>query len=223
MSGIKREDNQPANFQNRKSKLELVQLGNRNESSPTRPPHQPTCVATFALPLVGHPGIKKMYDDGIGNAATVSTHDGVSLIFCTCCSPYCRLRDPLYWVHDADTLHAGLVLSSFGLSAFWSSEVVHVFFPGDTSAFLLVLALGTAIPMLIGPFTIRSVPLPLPSPGTKHDATTEGYNHIPIADDGVFIANPEGAEIDAEEACAPFLSYEYEHSSCLPSGAILSG
>ncbi|KIJ12899.1 hypothetical protein PAXINDRAFT_100963, partial [Paxillus involutus ATCC 200175] len=30
----------------------------------------------------------------------------------------------------------------------------HVFFPGDTSAFLLVLMLGTAMPMLIGLFAI---------------------------------------------------------------------
>ncbi|KAF8838128.1 hypothetical protein BDN67DRAFT_982770 [Paxillus ammoniavirescens] len=51
-------------------------------------------------------------------------------------------------LHDADALHADLVLSGFGLSAFWFSMVVHDFFPGDTCAFLPALAHVTAIPML---------------------------------------------------------------------------
>ncbi|KIJ58792.1 hypothetical protein HYDPIDRAFT_44335 [Hydnomerulius pinastri MD-312] len=49
--------------------------------------------------------------------------------------------------HSATT--TGLVLSGFGLSAFWLSMLAHLLIPGDTSAFLLILALGTAIPMLV--------------------------------------------------------------------------
>lgn len=53
----------------------------------------------------------------------------------------------------------GLVISGFGLSAFFFSTVSH-FFPGDTSSFLLLLALGTSTPMIIGFFFVRPIPLP---------------------------------------------------------------
>lgn len=52
----------------------------------------------------------------------------------------------------------GLVISGFGLSAFLFSSIAHLFFPGNTSDFLLLLALGTSIPPLIGMFFIRIVP-----------------------------------------------------------------
>lgn len=52
----------------------------------------------------------------------------------------------------------GLVISGFGLSAFLFSSIAHIFFPGNTSDFLLLLALGTSIPPLIGMFFIRIVP-----------------------------------------------------------------
>lgn len=53
----------------------------------------------------------------------------------------------------------GLVISGFGLSAFFFSSIAHLLFPGNTSAFLLVLALGTSFPMLIGFFFLRPVPI----------------------------------------------------------------
>lgn len=51
----------------------------------------------------------------------------------------------------------GLVFSGFGLSAFIFSAIAHAAFPGDTSSFLLVLAVGTAFPMLIGYFFIKVI------------------------------------------------------------------
>lgn len=54
----------------------------------------------------------------------------------------------------------GLVISGFGLSAFFFSTIAHTVFPGDTSSFLLLLALGTSIPMIVGFFFIRPIPLP---------------------------------------------------------------
>jgi len=57
----------------------------------------------------------------------------------------------------------GLVLSGFGLSAFLFSTIAHAVFPGNTSDFLLVLAVGTSLPMLLGLFFIRTIPLPGPS------------------------------------------------------------
>lgn len=54
----------------------------------------------------------------------------------------------------------GLVMSGFGLSAFFFSSISHMLFPGNTSDFLLVLGLGTAIPMIFGFFFVRIIPLP---------------------------------------------------------------
>lgn len=60
----------------------------------------------------------------------------------------------------------GIVISGFGLSAFFFSTIAHVLYPGDTSSFLLLLALGTSLPMVIGFFFVRPMPItahgPLP-------------------------------------------------------------
>jgi hypothetical protein len=57
---------------------------------------------------------------------------------------------------------SGFVLSGFGLSAFLFSGAARTFFPGDTSALLTLLALGTSIPILFGFFVVRPIP-----PSTK--------------------------------------------------------
>ena len=54
----------------------------------------------------------------------------------------------------------GTVVSGFGLSAFVFSTIAHTIFPGNTSDFLLTLALGTAFPMVLGWFLVRPCPYP---------------------------------------------------------------
>lgn len=67
-------------------------------------------------------------------------------------------------------------MSGFGLSAFFFSSLSHTLFPGNTSDFLLVLALGTAIPMIFGFFFVRIIPLP------SHGATAvEVGSYQPLA------------------------------------------
>ena len=61
---------------------------------------------------------------------------------------------------EARASTTGLVISGFGLSAFFFSSLSHLFFAGDTSNFLLVLALGTSFPMILGFFFVRPIPLP---------------------------------------------------------------
>jgi hypothetical protein len=57
----------------------------------------------------------------------------------------------------------GLVISGFGLSAFLFSALAHALFPGDTAAFLALLALGTSLPALAGLFLVRPVLPPNPA------------------------------------------------------------
>lgn len=91
-------------------------------------------------------------------------------------------------------------------------------FPGDTSAFLLILALGTAIPMLVGLFIIKPVPLH----STSSRTAVEGYDPIPSGDGIIFVGegqvavDPEAdaeAETEAEADFAPLLSHEQGPSS----------
>ena len=67
----------------------------------------------------------------------------------------------------------GIVISGFGLSAFLFSTIAHSIFPGNTSDFLLTLAVGTAAPMIVGWFLIR----PCPYPERMTQTTTGSDNH----------------------------------------------
>jgi hypothetical protein len=53
-----------------------------------------------------------------------------------------------------------VVVSGFGLSAFFFSTMARAGFASDTSSFLKFLAYGTAFPMIIGFFFVRPIPLP---------------------------------------------------------------
>ena len=64
----------------------------------------------------------------------------------------------------------GTVISGFGLSAFLFSTIAHTIFPGNTSDFLLTLAVGTAIPMILGWFFIRPCPYPEHVTGTAAES-----------------------------------------------------
>ena len=52
----------------------------------------------------------------------------------------------------------GTVLAGFGLSAFAFSTVGHLIFKGDAGGLLLLLAIGTGLPMFVGSFVVRPVP-----------------------------------------------------------------
>ena len=67
----------------------------------------------------------------------------------------------------------GVVVSGFGLSAFLFSTIAHTIFPGNTSDFLLTLAVGTATPMILGWFFVRPCPYP---EHTTQTATESGNN-----------------------------------------------
>jgi hypothetical protein len=94
--------------------------------------------------------------------------------------------------------------------------LANTYFPGDTSTFLLILALGTALPMLIGFFIVKPVPLH----PTSSRATAGGYGSIPSEDGVVFVReaqvtlDPErNTEEEAEADSAPLLPHEQEPSS----------
>jgi hypothetical protein len=70
----------------------------------------------------------------------------------------------------------GTVLAGFGLSAFLFSTIGHVMYKGDAGGLLLLLAIGTGLPMIVGSFIVRPVP---PKKGSEE----QGYDRIPSGPD----------------------------------------
>lgn len=62
------------------------------------------------------------------------------------------------WGEDRRGLCTALVLSGFGLSAFFYSLLSHSLFPGQTGDYLLLLAFGSSISYLVGLVFIRILP-----------------------------------------------------------------
>lgn len=88
-----------------------------------------------------------------------------------------------------------MVVSGFGLSAFFFSTFAHTLFPGDTASLLLVLAIGSSAPMLLGFFIVRPI---------HHTSPHDLYQSIPAAESQLSIAeqwdtfSPVGATAEQE-------------------------
>ena len=74
----------------------------------------------------------------------------------------------------------GLVLAGFGLSAFLYSSIGHTLFKGDAGGLLLLLSLGTSIPVIIASFVVRPVP-------PTHDTSKEGYEPLAHDEEGLSV------------------------------------
>jgi hypothetical protein len=101
-----------------------------------------------------------------------------------------------------------IVISGFGLSAFLFSVIAHAAFAEDVSSFLLLLSLGTSLPMIVGFFFIRIIPLP----GSEH-------THDPERRDAVSPASVFLHEHDSE---APLLAHDAFHAH-LEEAEVLTG
>lgn len=177
-------------------------------------------------------GIRRMYDDGIGSGASISPVHFAVLVLCSLFtglgavggllsalsttaksfpkSLVCHVSEFTQVIsHALSSQHAtatGLVLSGFGLSAFFFSTIAHFFFAGDTSALLNLLALTTSIPMLIALFVVRSIPLPETHPNLRRNGAQD-CEAIPSGESSV-----GGREQDSS---TPLLGARSENSGCL--------
>lgn len=126
-------------------------------------PRIPLAMALVFL-FVGYFGIKTIFDAGSGDP--ISTITLTTLLVCsfmTGAGGNGGLASSINSVAKSfpDTFRTtttGFVLSGFGLSAFLFSTIAHAVFPGNTSDFLLVLAVGTSLPMILGWIFIRPIP-----------------------------------------------------------------
>lgn len=67
-----------------------------------------------------------------------------------------------------------MVVAGYGLSAFVFSAIARAIFPGNTSGFLLTLAVGTASPVVLGWFLMRACPYPDHGPRVSVEDGGEG-------------------------------------------------
>ncbi|KAI6098042.1 major facilitator superfamily domain-containing protein [Pisolithus croceorrhizus] len=125
-------------------------------------------IGAFVCFLFGYAGMKCMYDGGTGSETSISTTHFSLLIICGLLTGLGANAGIISAVNataksfpeSTRATTTGLVLSGCGLSAFCLSTVARAFFPGDTPAFLLLLALSTSIPTFIAIFIVRVIPLP---------------------------------------------------------------
>ncbi|KAJ6544289.1 MFS general substrate transporter [Mycena capillaripes] len=132
----------------------------------SRGPRIPLAFA-FLFLFLGYTGIRHFYDAGVPEGSTLSNFSLGLLIACsfmTGAGANAGFTGAINstaktFPDKARATTTGIVLSGFGLSAFFFSTLGHILFPGDTSSLLLLLSGGTAITALIGFFFVRAIPL----------------------------------------------------------------
>ncbi|RPD70380.1 MFS general substrate transporter [Lentinus tigrinus ALCF2SS1-7] len=124
-------------------------------------------IAFFGL-LSGYLGIRHFFDAGLPDGESISLLSFCALVFCDFLTGIggngglvggMNATAKSWPDHNRATAN-GIVISGFGLSAFLFSTIAHTLFPGNTSEFLLTLAIGTSLPMILGFFFIRRIPPP---------------------------------------------------------------
>ncbi|GJJ07849.1 hypothetical protein Clacol_002055 [Clathrus columnatus] len=168
---------------------------------------KPLLIAAFLFLLLGYSGLWRYYNAGplTDDHLPISTLVALSLFsYMTGAGGNCGLAASLNSTAKSFPDHmrattVGVVLSGFGLSAFYFSALSNWLFPGDTSSFLLFLALGTSLPVIIGFFTVRPV---------TGITSTEHGNGDSHADEDLnssshLLANP-GEDIDTVEVVAAY-------------------
>ncbi|TFK28599.1 MFS general substrate transporter [Coprinopsis marcescibilis] len=143
----------------------------------TRGPRILLASASASL-LVGYLGMRHMYDAGlVEGQKSISTLSFCVLIVCcylTGAGGSAGLSSSVNSTAKSfpDQMRAtttGFVISGFGLSAFLFSTISSTFFASNTSSFLLLLGVGTALPMVVGFFLVRPIPLPPHEPLNAED------------------------------------------------------
>ena len=127
-----------------------------------------TCYAPSGSPKI-HAGFHWLCERG---SAKFFGRQGACALQCTHLQTTYLLISTIHdrSLHQRSTA-VGLVVSGFGLSAFFFSTIAHTAFSDDTSAFLAVLVVGTTIPNVLAYFLVRIVhDDERPGPGKKQRA-----------------------------------------------------
>ncbi|KAI6160520.1 major facilitator superfamily-domain-containing protein [Pisolithus thermaeus] len=187
----------------------------------SRGPRIPLTTA-FVCFLVGYAGMKRMYDEGTDSGTSISPAHFALLVICgflTGLGANAGLASAVNstaksFPEWARATTVSLVFSGLGLSAFLYSTVTNILFPGDTSAFLLLLALTTSVSALVALLVVRPVPLPPIRLDLRNDGHG-GREHIPRGRTTPFTVVPDIDTVSVTEGDSrtPLLGVRPEYGS----------
>jgi MFS family permease len=121
--------------------------------------HKPGLIVGFLAMGIGYYPMKIAYDNGPGSmsVAALCFFSGLTGIG-SCCAFQAAIKVSAQNFPNHRGTATGFPLAAFGLSAFLFSLVGSLVFPGDTSGFILLLAVGTPTLVIICYFFLRVVP-----------------------------------------------------------------
>ncbi|KAF9442283.1 MFS general substrate transporter [Macrolepiota fuliginosa MF-IS2] len=182
-------------------------------------------IAAFFLLLTGYSCIKLFFDAGLPEGVTtMATLNFGLLVLCSYMTGAGGNAGFTGSVNStaksfpdkARATATGFVIGGFGLSAFIFSTVAHVMYAGNTSAFLQLLAIGTALPMILGCFLVRPIPLALEmlpgierGLGTNIDASTS--TSALIDDSHTRLLESDGSDVELDDSDDASHQYTHEH------------
>ncbi|KAI6106164.1 major facilitator superfamily domain-containing protein [Pisolithus croceorrhizus] len=166
--------------------------------------------------------MKRMYDEGTDSGTSISPAHFALLVICgflTGLGANAGLASAVNstaksFPEWARATTVSLVFSGLGLSAFLYSTVTNILFPGDTSAFLLLLALTTSVSALVALLVVRPVPLPPIRLDLRNDGHG-GREHIPRGRTTPFTVVPDIDTVSVTEGDSrtPLLGVRPEYGS----------
>lgn len=114
------------------------------------------------------------------------------------------VRPPQSFPDKTRASATGLVLAGFGLSAFLFSTISHSLFPTSTSDFLLLLAGGCSVTMLVGAVLVKPVPHVhvVDAQGVEQDgygARESGWERFGSSGPGAYEAVPDSEDDDEDD------------------------
>lgn len=118
---------------------------------------RPAVLVGAILLAVGYFPLHQAYDSGSGSVIFLSFFSFLSGLGGCMAFAASIKTSALNWPAHRGTATA-FPLAAFGLSAFFFSTIGGIFFPGDTSAFLMLLATGTCSLTLISFFFLKVYP-----------------------------------------------------------------
>lgn len=166
---------------------------------------RPCLALSFILLLAGYLGVKVMYDASEHSAEPAGGRTLLGLVLFELFSGmgsaagYSAALNAVMksFPDKIRTTATGVVISGLGLSAFLFSTIARTIFLGNTSDFLLILALGTSSPMILGWLLIRICPYP------EHVAQTISENDGQEESNDPSLVPDENSQLLVKNVSAP--------------------
>ncbi|KAF9261114.1 MFS general substrate transporter [Marasmius fiardii PR-910] len=179
-------------------------------------PRLPLLAASVLL-LVGYSGIRFIYTGGLPEGQdSLSSIKLVALVFCSFVTGVGGNSGMITAINTTaktfpDSVRGsttGMVISGFGLSALFFSTLAHLVTSGDTASLLLLLALGTSLPMILGFFFARPIPLHFTEAGNATEQSEAEVHTVDYSEVNAAAIAPSVLSHHENDSRTPLLSHD---------------